>query len=226
MPVAAFVRCYSCSPGYGERMSDPDFGEFEFERKFYVRELPTVAASDPAPALIVQAYLFAADGYAVRVRVQGRAGASESTDPAELLDTLGDDSLGTMTAKGPAAGGTRYEAERELDPLVAAQIVRRSDHVVAKVRFSTWLGEDGWVIDRFLGGNAPLLLAEVERSGPVVGLDIPSFCISEVSEDDRFRNEYLAHQPFGTWADEYRRELDLVGPTFVDTLGSNRFEGR
>lgn len=47
-----------------------DFGDFEFERKFYVHELPAVAALDPRPALIVQAYLFAADGYAVRIRLQ------------------------------------------------------------------------------------------------------------------------------------------------------------
>ncbi|KLI05158.1 hypothetical protein ACT17_19525 [Mycolicibacterium conceptionense] len=206
-------------------MSESGFGDFEFERKFFVRELPAVAASDPAPALIVQAYLFAADGYAVRVRVQGPAPAKLDAPPAELVAALGEQSLGTMTAKGPAVGGTRYEAERELDPLVAAQIVGRSEHVVAKVRYSMWLGEDGWIIDQFLGRNAPLLLSEVERGGPVVDLAIPSFCVSEVSEDDRFRNEYLAYQPFSTWADEYLRELDRHGPTFVDSLGQNQFEG-
>ncbi|MFV8167002.1 hypothetical protein ACNQVK_33645 [Mycobacterium sp. 134] len=206
-------------------MSESGFGDFEFERKFFVRELPAVAASDPTPALIVQAYLFASDGYAVRVRVQGSAPAELDATPAELVEALGEESLGTMTAKGPAVGGTRYEAERELDPLVAAQIVRRSEFVIAKVRYSTWLGEDGWIVDRFLGGNAPLLLSEVERGGPVVDLAIPSFCVSEVSEDDRFRNEYLAHRPFGTWAGEYLAELEHRGPTFVDTLGRNQFEG-
>ncbi|MBP2454555.1 CYTH domain-containing protein [Mycolicibacterium lutetiense] len=206
-------------------MSEYGFGDFEFERKFFVRELPAVAASDPTPALIVQAYLFASDGYAVRVRVQGAAPAALDATPAELVESLGEGSLGTMTAKGPAVGGTRYEAERELDPLVAAQIVRRSEHVIAKVRYSMWLGEDGWIIDQFLGRNAPLLLSEVERGGPVVDLAIPSFCVSEVSEDDRFRNEYLAHKPFGTWADEYRRELDRRGPSFVESLGQNQFEG-
>ncbi|WP_396902567.1 hypothetical protein [Mycolicibacterium sp.] len=206
-------------------MSESGFGDFEFERKFFVRELPAVAASDPAPALIVQAYLFAADGYAVRVRVQGPAPAELGTTAAELADALGDESIGTMTAKGPAVGGTRYEAERELDPLVAAQIVRRSEFVVAKVRYSMWLGEDGWIIDQFLGRNAPLLLSEVERGGPVVDLAIPSFCVSEVSEDDRFRNEHLVHHPFSTWADVYRGELDRRGPTFLDTLGRNQFEG-
>ncbi|MEZ0052000.1 adenylate cyclase [Mycobacterium sp. MAA66] len=200
-------------------------GDFEFERKFFVRELPAVAASDPTPALIVQAYLFAADGYAVRVRVQGPAPAELDLPPAALVEALGDESFGTMTAKGVAVGGTRYEAERNLDPMVAGQIVRRCEHVVAKVRYAVWLGEDGWIIDRFLGGNAPLIMSEVERGGPVVDLAIPAFCATEVSEDDRFRNEYLAHHPYGAWADAYLRELDLVGPTFVDTLGRNQFEG-
>lgn len=201
------------------------YGDFEFERKFVLRELPALAASDPSPVLIVQAYLFAADGYAVRIRVQGPAPADPDRTPADLVDVLGDESIGTMTAKGPAAGGTRYEAERELDPMVAGQIVRRADHVVAKIRYSVWLGEDGWVIDRFLRANAPLVLAEVERGGPVVDLVIPEFCVTEVSEDDRFRNEYLANNPFGTWVDTYRRELALDGPNFVKTLGHNRFEG-
>ncbi|MHA7661731.1 CYTH domain-containing protein [Mycolicibacterium sp. HS_4_1] len=206
-------------------MSESDFGDFEFERKFLVRDLPAVTASDPSPALIVQAYLFASDGYAVRVRVQGPAPADLSDPSIDLIDAIGSsDSLGTMTAKGPAAGGTRYEAERELDPLVAGEIIRRADHVVTKVRYSVWLGEDGWIVDRFLGGNAPLLLAEVERGGPVVDLAIPTFCVTEVSEDDRFRNEYLAHRPYGTWADAHRRELDLLGPTFVSTLGQNHFD--
>ena len=201
-----------------------DFGDFEFERKFFVLDMPAVAASDPSPVLIAQAYLFAADGYAVRVRLQGPAPADLDASLAELLIMLGDDAIGTMTAKGPAAGGTRYEAERELDALVAGQIVSRAAHVVLKVRSSVWLGEDGWIIDRFLAGNAPLMMAEVERDGPVVDLTIPSFCTTEVSEDDRFRNEYLAEHPFGTWAEAYRRELDTVGPRFVGSLGRNQFE--
>lgn len=201
------------------------YGDFEFERKFFVDDLPAVAASDPAPALIVQAYLFGADGYAVRVRVQGTAPATVDAPVGALLDALGDDAVGTMTAKGPAVGGTRYEAERELDAQVAGQIVRRAGDVVVKVRYSAWLGEDGWVLDRFLGGNAPLVLAEVERATPVVDLDIPDFCRTEVSEDDRFRNEYLARHPYGSWARGYRRDLDRSGPVFVDHLGANRFGG-
>jgi CYTH domain-containing protein len=209
-------------------MSESDAGDFEFERKFYVREMPAATALDPRPALILQAYLFAADGYAVRVRLQGSAPAELNVPLVDLIEAMGSadaDAIGTMTAKGPAVGGTRYEAERELDPMVAGQIVSRAAHVIVKVRYSAWLGEDGWIVDRFLDGNAPLLLAEVERNAPVVDLAIPAFCVTEVSEDDRFRNEYLAQHPFGEWAEGYRDELATVGPRFVETLGHNDVEG-
>ena len=86
-----------------------------------------------------EAYLFAADGYAVRIRLQGPAPDRLNGTAAELVGALGDDAIGTMTAKGPAAGGTRYEAERDLDPTVAGQIVARAEHVVTKVRYSAWL---------------------------------------------------------------------------------------
>ncbi len=53
--------------------------------------------------------------------------------------------------------------------------------------------------DRFLGGNA-LLAAEVERARPVADLVDAGVLRPEVSEDDRFRNEYLPHHPLGGWA--------------------------
>ncbi|NMO01501.1 hypothetical protein HH308_09785 [Gordonia sp. TBRC 11910] len=209
---------------------EPEWGDFEFERKFVLAGVPASAVQDPTPALIVQAYVFAADGYAVRVRVQAPAAALSDAalspaelDPAALIDGIGDAAdLATMGAKGPAAGGTRYEAEREIDLLVAGQIIRRSDHVVAKRRYSLWLGDDGWVIDEFLGSDAPLVIAEVERSGPVTDLVIPDFCITEVSDDPRFANESLAYTPYCGWQQQFERELDIEGPHFLQGLGRNR----
>ncbi len=202
-------------------------GDFEFERKFLLRELPVAAVADPAPTLIVQAYVFADDGFAVRVRISGPAAQADlDATPRQLAQELtgAPDSLGTLGAKGPAVSGTRYEAEREIDPLVAGSIVARSSALIAKVRHSMWLGEDGWVVDRFLADNAPLLIGEVERARPVTDLVIPDFCVTEVSEDPRFGNEYLAHHPFPTWAAEFADEYRILGPGFMQTLGENRFE--
>ena len=206
-------------------MSDSGEGDFEFERRFVARD---VAADllEANPTLIVQSYLLAADGYAVRVRVQApgvpavqEAGLDELVLLERYVDRV---EFASVTVKGPMIGGTRYEAERELDPSMGIEIVRRGPARVAKLRHAVWLGDDGWVIDVFTGANAPLVIAEVERGGPVTDLAIPSFCITEVTADHRFANDALASRPFSTWAPELDAELAAHGPVFLTELGTNR----
>lgn len=204
-------------------MSDPGYGDFEFERKFFVRELPADLLAGAWPDLIVQSYYLASDGYALRVRLQAPAPDSPyGRDAAGLLAAVdGDWSLCTLTAKGPAVGGTRYEAERELDPLVAEEMVRRGGAKVTKLRHAVWLGEDGWVLDEFLGSSAPLIIAECERGGPVTDLVIPEFCLTEFSEDPRFGNEYLASRPYAAWQQDFEAELAAGKSGYLQSFGRN-----
>ena len=205
-------------------MSDTGYGDFEFERKFFLDALPDIVAAEAAPTAIVQSYLLSDDGYALRVRVQGPGAGLTVADLAELpVDAVADRiDFAAMTAKGPHVGGTRYEAERELDPAVALELVRRGGSVVAKLRHSVWLGADGWVIDEFAGPNAPLVVAECERGGPVVDLVIPDFCRTEVTADARFGNEHLAVEPYEGWRETFLRELAVTGPVFSQEFGRNR----
>lgn len=206
-------------------MSDAGHGDFEFERKFFVRELPEAALREPSPVLIVQSYFLAADGYALRIRLQGPADAGTLPtwgDERELLEAAaGTFTFCTLTAKGPYVGGTRYEAERELDVTAGLAMVRLGGDLVAKLRYSLWLGTDGWVIDSFLGRNEPLVLAECERGGPVTDLTIPAFCTSEVTDDPRFSNDSLATSPYSHWSATYGRELQADGPRFLTEFGHN-----
>lgn len=206
-------------------MSDSGNGDFEFERRFLARGVPANLLED-TPTLIVQSYLLAVDGYAVRVRAQV-PGVPAEVDPGldelALLEANADGvDFGAMTVKGPMVAGTRYEAEREIDPVVAVELIRRGAGRVAKLRHAVWLGEDGWVIDVFTGRNAPLVVAEVERGGPVTDLAIPEFAVTEVTVDPRFANDALAREPFSAWADEFAAELVRTGPFFLTELGTNR----
>ncbi len=70
--------------------------------------------------------------------------------------------------------------------------------------------------------NAPLVIAEAERSGPVTNLIIPSFCITEVTDQARFSNDGLASKPYSAWEDEFERELAEQGPQFQQIFGRNR----
>ncbi|MFC8799907.1 hypothetical protein ACFT2C_19405 [Promicromonospora sp. NPDC057138] len=205
--------------------ADPDRGyaDFEFERRFFVRDLP--AELRDAPAFIVQSYFLADAGYALRVRVQAGgvdADLTGETDPVEILRAhLGDIDFAAVTVKGPAVGGTRYEAERELDPSVGVELVRRGGAPIVKIRYAAWLGADGWSIDVFGGANHPLVVAECERSGPVTGLQIPDFCVTEITDDRRFSNESLAIEPYSAWAPAFATELASHGPVFRQDFGPN-----
>ncbi|MCK9795775.1 CYTH domain-containing protein [Isoptericola sp. 4D.3] len=200
-----------------------DYSDFEFERRFFVRDLPDTLRD--APSLIVQSYFLSDGGYALRVRVQAtgveaRLGPdSDARDVLELYKSRFD--FAAVTVKGPSAGGTRYEAERQLDPLVGVELVRRGGAQVIKTRYAAWLGADGWSIDVFGGSNAPLVVAECERSGPVTDLQIPDFCVTELTDDRRFSNESLAVDPFRGWSAAYAQELSVQGPRFRDDFGGN-----
>lgn len=206
-------------------MSDTGFGDFEFERKFVVRELPEQLREEPDPSIIVQSYFLAADGYALRIRLQGPASAgtpAAENDEHDVLEAYAESfAFCALTAKGPMVGGTRYEAERELDVATGLAMVRLGGDLVAKARHSLWLGTDGWVIDSFLGRNHPLIIAECERGGPVTDLTIPPFCLTEVTDDARFANDSLARAPYGRWSADFENELAAAGPRFLEEFGRN-----
>lgn len=211
-------------------MSDTGYGDFEFERRFFVRTPPAELLSEPDPVLIVQSYFLAQDGYAMRLRVQAsglRVALGPDADPLAVLDEVGDGfEFCAVTLKGPMNVGTRYEAEREIDVTVGIEMIRRGGLRIVKNRYSVWLGADGWVVDVFGGANAPLVIAECERSGPVTDLQIPAFCETEVTDDARFANDGLARAPYTGWAAEFARELDARGPRFLTDFGRNDVQHR
>lgn len=201
--------------------------EYEFERRFFVRDVPGEVFDD-GPTLIVQSYFVHEDNYALRVRLQSRTAHVDMTpdiDPLDVLERHRDEfHTATVTMKGPSVGGTRYEAEREVNTRVAAEIVRRGGDVIIKNRYSAWIGEDGWNIDVFGGANAPLIIAEAERSSPVTNLTIPKFCVTEITDQPHFSNDELSFRPFGGWKDAFDEELERTGPQFQQLFGTNRIE--
>ncbi len=200
--------------------------DFEFERRFFVAEMPEQLLSGVTPDLIVQTYFLASQGYGLRIRLQATSlnrEVPEDISGKEAVELFADDfDLCVLAAKGPYTGGTRYEAERVLDVNVGTQMSLLGGTTLTKLRYGVWLGQDGWVIDRFLGDNKPLIVAECERTGPVVDLEIPAFCVEEVTEDRRFSNDALTVKPFSKWARLHRRSLQMNPPRFVTDFGINR----
>lgn len=204
-------------------MTERGYGDFEFERRFWVPQLPDRLRD--APALIVQSYFLTDGGYALRLRASA-AGLDVPLGPdadavALLRAHASDVDLCTVTAKGPMNGGTRYEAEREIDTGVGIEMICRAGSRIVKTRYSVWLGTDGWVVDFFGGANHPLVVAECERSGPVTNLAIPDFCVTEITDDSRFSNDALARSPYRDWSAAFGREFAAAGPRFGQEFGVN-----
>lgn len=206
---------------------DTSADDFQYERRFFCRALPDDLGQEPT-TLLVQGYFVHEDNYALRVRLASssvRVAMSPDLDPLAVLRRHRDEfRTATVTAKGPSVGGTRYEAQREIDARIGAELLLRCRDVLVKNRTTAWIGEDWWNIDVFGGANAPLVIAEALRGTPVTNLVIPRFCVTEVTDEPRFSNDELSWRPFAGWAADYERELQEHGPRFQELFGRNTLE--
>lgn len=154
----------------------------EIERKFLVKGDYKAHAREAFR--ITQAYICAAGGRTVRVRLKG--------------------DKGYITVKGPSeAGGiARFEWEREIGPEDVKELLRVAlPGVIDKTRYLVPAG-DGihtFEVDEFHGDNAGLTVAEVELSSPDEPFPRPSWLGGEVTGDPRFYNSSLARNPYKNW---------------------------
>lgn len=154
----------------------------EFERKFLViaSKLPEDL---PPPKEIVQGYLHFESPY-VRIRVINGVTAILEIKARNHFESK---------AMPMDLDEARYLLDRE-----------RKGALVEKHRHDLPSAFDGmkWEIDRFIGQNAPLIVAEIETPAKDTPLDpakFPDFIGREVSDDPRFKNRNLAQRPFQSW---------------------------
>jgi len=111
------------------------------------------------------------------------------------------DAQAQLNIKSATVGTTRSEfeypipladAETLLDSLCRGPLVEKTRH---------WLihGEHEWEIDEFEGDNQGLIVAELELKTPEERFAKPAWLGSEVTDDKRYYNAYLARQPYRMW---------------------------
>ena len=161
----------------------------EYERRFLVEDASIVNKASSWQK-IRQAYLWAEDGYAVRVRLTHSSG-------------LGEEPHAYLTLKGPRDSHNpymRYEVEQLIDPVHAEEIIQRAEHVVTKRRYAVIAEGKTFDVDVFTGRNEGLVIAEFEGSPKTVGqMNRPWFTSKEVTQDTRYSNDRLAISPFKEW---------------------------
>ena len=153
----------------------------EIERKFLLRDADVVSGTEGQ--LIRQGYL-AAGPVTVRVRV------TES----------GTTAAATLTVKSPMENTRRSEFEYAIPTHDAEEMLALCvGPPVQKHRYRLAFAGHTWEIDIFSGANAPLMLAEVELSEVDEPVELPAWVGTEVTDDIRYQNAYLAEHPFNTW---------------------------
>lgn len=171
---------------------------YERERRFLVRDPHIV--EECQWVMITQAYVFAEDGYAVRLRriQEPQLGKSE-----EFLDLDA-----TVAVKGPRIGDEREEYETPVDALLAAEIIKRSPYVIRKRRYQV-IDHEAWDVDVFLDENEGLIIAEIEGR-EVRHILPPSWAGKEVTTEQRYNNEELALRPVSKWDKRATEKTDSL----------------
>lgn len=176
-------------------MAIEDDLKFENERRFVVQDTSIVSQAQSSE-YIEQAYVFAHDGFAIRVRlVVSGDGATRR-------------SRAWLTGKGPRIDSVREEYETTVSPLWASKIVSLSELKVQKRRYQLLGDNDAtWEIDEFLGENEGLWIAELEGSAAIRKVRQPEWALKEIRNEPSLNNEELAVRPFSKWTYEERMRL-------------------
>jgi adenylate cyclase len=131
-----------------------------------------------------------------------------SASPEVRVRLIGDDRA-YITVKSDG-GITREEYEYPVPVDHARSMLNLTPWFpILKTRFSLKLDGHVWEIDRYDAENEGLWSAEVELSSEDEALELPAWLGEEVTDERRFRNKNLAHQPLTTWADRARYILAL-----------------
>lgn len=95
----------------------------------------------------------------------------------------------------------RHEVEFEIDYDNARKVVDAFDckNTIFKERFVIDVGGKKWEIDKFLGANAGLVVAEIELQSKEEDVDLPSWVGDEVTDDPKYLNVNLAQNPYNEW---------------------------
>ncbi len=149
----------------------------EIERKFLVKE----TWPKENGALYMQGYLSRQKERTVRVRVVG--------------------DKGYLTIKGESKKATRLEYEYMISVDDAKEMLELlcEKPILSKYRYKVLYKNTLWEIDRFLGENEGLILAEVELENEDQRIDLPPWIGQEVTGDAKYYNANLIGNPYQKW---------------------------
>ncbi|MCK9421102.1 MAG: CYTH domain-containing protein [Bacteroidales bacterium] len=152
----------------------------EIERKFLVDKEKWSLTVKPQGVLYIQGYLSIDDDKVVRVRMTGKNGF--------------------ITIKGNSKTITHPEYEYAIPVEDAHELLELyTRERIEKTRYRIPVGNYIFEVDKFVGLNEGLLLAEIELNRPEDVFEKPEWLGKEVTGDERYYNAYLSKKPYMSW---------------------------
>jgi CYTH domain-containing protein len=156
-----------------------------------------------------QGYLVAAaDGLTLRVRISQPL--AEGHQPLAGSQPIPAAHLTIKAAPPEGSAGaalTRVEFEYPIPLADAETLLKLSSAWLIKRRYGLELPGGDWVLDVFEGDNSPLVVAEVELASADQPLQLPSWCVKELTGHHGLSNAALARHPLARWSPEQRQAL-------------------
>lgn len=109
-----------------------------------------------------------------------------------------------LNIKAAVVGSARAEYEYEM-PVAEAREILQTLCVGSLEKTRHYVEREGlvWEIDEFRGGNAGLIVAEVELNAEDQVFVRPGWLAREVTDDRRYYNHHLALHPYNSWPDAH-----------------------
>ena len=151
---------------------------FEIERKFLV--LSNDYKINAKTTEIKQAYLFADNNMAIRLRIEGIQAS--------------------LNIKSKKSERVNHEFEYIIPMDEAISLIKMSPYpLIEKTRHVVKYEGKTWEVDKFHGDNEGLTVAEIELDNENEEFGMPPWLGEEVTADYRYLNSNLAVNPFSRW---------------------------
>lgn len=174
-----------------------DKQKLEIERKYLIKPL-TEEVKNTAYMVkeIKQSYLADSENYVVRIR-----SSNEFESEKDRQIGLCQKSQAYLTIKQKIGGIARPEYEFNIPIADAEMLIAQEKTAVEKVRYCIRSVENlTWELDDYKEKNEGLYTGEIEL--PTVDTEFihPDYILSEVTDDKKYSNHSLSHNPFKNWS--------------------------